>query len=561
MFPENSSNYHAFVDGVDSTVIPKIVDQINKKSATIAQSNSTSSIVYIGDGNFLGIELPLNFIGNTISFLGSNQNISESLFVPIWNSGSIYTMTVQSSSFQTVNSTAFSGVSYIMLQSGTPSVPVIQSSSNYNLYLSPQVYTLTNNSPLTVNIPGSELHLIDSIEYLSIINNSGITMYNIEGNQTAAKLGRPGLQLQTDAGDLYLDVHSGYFRISEPASSISPFIVAGLVTTIQDQEDDQILTTLNNTLSLCSGGQDLNIGSATVTMSDGGDKNIILDYTQLYATSNADGDSFKITNGGLSTNAMGGDANLNLGFDTLMVNSNGNGDSYKLFPDGIVCNNATNNRSITLSNEQLYVIDGDNSRSYRLNYDGVDISDNGGDALISMSSSEINIYTNGGDNHINLTFNSIDIAGTTDPTISMTNADTGVKVIDISSSGIVTKDANNNTISANSNGFSYEMSDLTSYIRLNSNGVDVIFEDSRVIISHNRLGVSSYYDSDGDDRDSTIAKQIKLTNLGLRLPHYTTTERQAFTSAETDVLIFDSTLNKICIKTVAGWSSINTTAL
>jgi hypothetical protein len=55
---------------------------------------------------------------------------------------------------------------------------------------------------------------------------------------------------------------------------------------------------------------------------------------------------------------------------------------------------------------------------------------------------------------------------------------------------------------------------------------------------------------------SSAAVEIESTNKGLLLPRMTTAQKLAISGAATGLLVFDTTLNKLCIRTSTGWETI-----
>ena len=55
---------------------------------------------------------------------------------------------------------------------------------------------------------------------------------------------------------------------------------------------------------------------------------------------------------------------------------------------------------------------------------------------------------------------------------------------------------------------------------------------------------------------SSAAVEIESTNKGLLLPRMTTAQKIAISGAATGLLVFDTTLDKLCIRTSTGWQTI-----
>ena len=64
---------------------------------------------------------------------------------------------------------------------------------------------------------------------------------------------------------------------------------------------------------------------------------------------------------------------------------------------------------------------------------------------------------------------------------------------------------------------------------------------------------------DGGAIHSSAAMEIQSTNKGLLLPRLTTAEKNAISGAAAGLLIFDTTLDKLCIRTSTGWQTITST--
>ena len=57
-----------------------------------------------------------------------------------------------------------------------------------------------------------------------------------------------------------------------------------------------------------------------------------------------------------------------------------------------------------------------------------------------------------------------------------------------------------------------------------------------------------------------MAGQIDLnTQKGVRLPTFTTTEKNAISSPPAGSIIFDTTLGKVCVYTGSAWQTVTST--
>jgi hypothetical protein len=50
--------------------------------------------------------------------------------------------------------------------------------------------------------------------------------------------------------------------------------------------------------------------------------------------------------------------------------------------------------------------------------------------------------------------------------------------------------------------------------------------------------------------------EIESTNKGLLLPRMTSTQKNAISSPADGLLVFDTTLQKLCVSTTTGWQTV-----
>jgi hypothetical protein len=55
---------------------------------------------------------------------------------------------------------------------------------------------------------------------------------------------------------------------------------------------------------------------------------------------------------------------------------------------------------------------------------------------------------------------------------------------------------------------------------------------------------------------ASAAMEIESTNKGLLLPRMTSTQKNAISSPANGLLVFDTTLQKLCISTTTGWQTV-----
>lgn len=68
--------------------------------------------------------------------------------------------------------------------------------------------------------------------------------------------------------------------------------------------------------------------------------------------------------------------------------------------------------------------------------------------------------------------------------------------------------------------------------------------------------MSGYFKIGGTTRDSSSALDIESTTQGFLPPRMTTTQKNAISTPATGLVVYDSTLNKLCVYTGASWETV-----
>lgn len=93
-------------------------------------------------------------------------------------------------------------------------------------------------------------------------------------------------------------------------------------------------------------------------------------------------------------------------------------------------------------------------------------------------------------------------------------------------------------------------------------GVGAILEQVNNSVIENRFAtdnssyMSGYFKIGGTTRDSSSALDIESTVAGFLPPRMTTTQKNAISTPATGLVVYDSTLNKLCVYTGASWETV-----
>ena len=66
----------------------------------------------------------------------------------------------------------------------------------------------------------------------------------------------------------------------------------------------------------------------------------------------------------------------------------------------------------------------------------------------------------------------------------------------------------------------------------------------------------SITDDDSYIADSSAMLDVKSTTKGFLAPRMTTVQKNAITTPATGLMVYDTTLNKVCVYTGAGWETM-----